>query len=81
VLVLVDVDVDGFGRVQLRSGPFEGPATVKPSALPEDAYSPARLIWTALSFSPDMLKPDYEYPSHEFGYFRVVVFIFATCPG
>jgi hypothetical protein len=27
-----------FGR--LRSGPFEGPATEKPPALPEDAYLP-----------------------------------------
>ena len=35
VHVLVDVAVDGFG---LRSGPFEGPATIKPPALPGDTY-------------------------------------------
>ena len=28
----------GFGSERLRSGPFEGPATVKPPALPEDNY-------------------------------------------
>src|ERR1017187_7176511 len=28
-----------FAFHRLRSGPFEGPATVKPPALPEDAYS------------------------------------------
>ena len=38
VLVLVDVDVDGFGSICLRLGPFEGPATIKPPALPEDTY-------------------------------------------
>jgi hypothetical protein len=27
-----------FAFQQLRSGPFEGPATVKPPALPEDTY-------------------------------------------
>jgi len=32
----------GFlGLFRLRSGPFEGPATEKPPALPEDGYSPA----------------------------------------
>ena len=40
VNVDVDVDVlvvvDGFWRIRLRSGPFEGPATVNPPALPED---------------------------------------------
>jgi len=35
VHVLVDVAVDG---IWLRSGPFEGPATIKPPALPEDTY-------------------------------------------
>jgi len=30
--MLVDVAVDGFGC------PFEGPATIKPPALPEDTY-------------------------------------------
>ncbi len=34
VHVLVDVAVDG--RMWLRSGPFEGPTTKKPPALPED---------------------------------------------
>src|SRR5271157_5376467 len=28
-----------FALHRLRSGPFEGPATVKPPALPEDTYS------------------------------------------
>ncbi len=32
VHVLVDVAADGFW---LRSGPFEGPATIKPLSLPE----------------------------------------------
>jgi hypothetical protein len=35
----VEADVDGFGRIWLRSSRFERPATVKPSALLEDAYS------------------------------------------
>jgi len=39
VHVLVDVAVDGFWIIQLRSGPFEGPTTTKPSVLPEDPYS------------------------------------------
>ncbi len=33
--VLVDVAVYGCW---LQSGPFEGPATIKPPALPEDTY-------------------------------------------
>jgi hypothetical protein len=28
-----------FAFNRLRKGPFEGPATVKPPALPEDSYS------------------------------------------
>jgi hypothetical protein len=36
--VLVRVDVVGFRRIWLRSGPFEGPATIKPPALPDDVY-------------------------------------------
>jgi hypothetical protein len=32
----VFVVVDGFWRIRLRSGALEGPATVNPSALPED---------------------------------------------
>jgi len=28
------VNVDGFWRIRLRSGRFEGPVTVKPPALP-----------------------------------------------
>jgi hypothetical protein len=30
--------VAAFAFHRLRSGPFEGPATVKPPALPEDTY-------------------------------------------
>ena len=41
-MVVVDVhvivDVVGFWRMWLQSGPFEGPTTVKPSALLEDTY-------------------------------------------
>jgi hypothetical protein len=33
----------GFDFDRLRSGPFEGPATAKPPALPEDAYCSAAL--------------------------------------
>jgi len=36
--VLVAADVDGFGRIRLRSGLFEGFATGKSPALPEDRY-------------------------------------------
>jgi hypothetical protein len=32
---LVDVAVGGFG---LQSAPFEGPASIKPPALPDDTY-------------------------------------------
>jgi len=43
VIVGVDVHVrvvvDGFWRLWLRSGAFEGRATAKPGALPEDTYS------------------------------------------
>jgi len=37
--VHVVVDVDGFGRIRLRSGPFEGPAPGKSPVLPKDRYS------------------------------------------
>jgi hypothetical protein len=37
VRVLVDVAVDGFWRIGMRSGSFEGPTAVKPMALSEDA--------------------------------------------
>jgi hypothetical protein len=33
-----------FCFTRLRKGPFEGPATVKPPALPEDSYCPESLI-------------------------------------
>jgi hypothetical protein len=36
---LVNVDVDGFWSIWLRSVPFEGPATLKSPALQEDIYS------------------------------------------
>jgi hypothetical protein len=39
VHVLVDVAVDGFWSMWLRSGPFEESAPGKPPALPEDTYS------------------------------------------
>jgi len=38
VHVLVDVAVDGLWRIRLRSSPFEGPATAKSPAVPEDTY-------------------------------------------
>jgi hypothetical protein len=44
-----------FAFHRLRSGPFEGPATVKPPALPEDTYSPF-----ALHMSVSMGRP-YEW--------------------
>jgi hypothetical protein len=38
VHVLVDVTIDGFWKMRLQSSPFEGPATIKPPALPADTY-------------------------------------------
>src|SRR5271157_424144 len=37
---------------RLRSGPFEGPATVKPPALPEDTYSTCPRNPSAISDAP-----------------------------
>ena len=37
VHVHVDVTVHGFSQIRLRPGPFEGPATDKPPALPGSA--------------------------------------------
>jgi hypothetical protein len=41
VIVVADVLVlvNGIYKIRLRIGPFEGPAIVKSSALPEDPYS------------------------------------------
>ncbi len=51
VHVLVDATVDGFW---LRSGLFEGPATIKIPALPEDTYwiesgfaCQSRILWSS----------------------------------
>jgi hypothetical protein len=41
--VHVDAAVDGFGGIWLRSGLFEGPATIKPPALPDTYFLQPRL--------------------------------------
>ena len=46
-----------FASDRLRSGPFEGPATVKPPALPGDIYLQARMLFENLAeMSPGVLS-------------------------
>ena len=52
VHVLVVVDVDGFGRIRLRSGPFEGLVTAQPPALP-NIYLPCGLLGQPMVLDPD----------------------------
>ena len=39
LLIVLKLPMSLLVSFRLRSGPFEGPATVKPPALPEDTYS------------------------------------------
>jgi hypothetical protein len=50
-------EVLAFASDRLRSGPFEGPATVKPPALPGDIYLQARMLFENLAeMSPGVLS-------------------------
>ncbi len=48
--------VAAYALVRLRAGPFQGPATEKPPALPEDGYETAIRSFTALARSSEVSR-------------------------
>jgi hypothetical protein len=76
LVVLVDVAVEGFGKIRLRSGRFEWPAIVQPPALPQD---PSLLISPASGVRDQESEITLEAVFHHFFAQRFAVYSEVFC--